>query len=156
MLTYILIGDILDTHKEGGLTMPMKEIAIDERIDLSSESYRKKLSLVMTRLFDHWNLQTTQQLNLLGLSENSRSLLGKYRKGSPLPSNRDILDRIGWLLAIHKALRLFYPKNEKFRYTWVTRRNKAFENKTPLDVMMEEGLIGISKVSRFLDHQRGL
>ena len=66
---------------------------------------------------------TAEQLNLLGLSETSRALLTKYRKGEPLPLSRDVQDRVGWLLSIHKALRLLYPQNEGLRYSWVSRRN---------------------------------
>ncbi|MDD5286061.1 MAG: MbcA/ParS/Xre antitoxin family protein, partial [Desulfuromonadaceae bacterium] len=78
------------------------------------------------------------------------------RNGEALPESRDTLDRVGWLMAIHKALGLLYPYNEDVRYSWVTRRNKAFDNLTPLDVMREQGIIGIARVSRYLDHYRGL
>jgi len=64
-------------------------------------------------------------------------------------------DRVGWLLAIHTALRLLYPRNEELRYSWVNRRNAAFDNLTPLAVMKEQGIIGIARVSRYLDFYRG-
>jgi hypothetical protein len=67
-----------------------------------------------------------------------------------------MLDRAGWLLAIHKALRLLYPRNEALRYSWVKRRNRDFDNFTPLELMIREGIIGIAKVSRYLDMERGL
>lgn len=117
---------------------------------------RKKLAEIIMRLFAVWGLDTATQLNLLGLSANSRALLSKYREGQhPLATTRDSLDRAGWLLSIHKALRLLYPKNETLRYTWVKRRNQAFDNLTPLEVMQEQGMIGIAKVSRYLDYIRG-
>jgi hypothetical protein len=123
--------------------------------DLFTEESRKGLAVLVLRLFDHWNLSTEQRLNLLGMRPTSRAVLGKYKKGAPLPPSRDVIDRAGWLLGIHKSLRLLYPRNEDIRYTWVCRRNEAFKNKAPIEVMTEEGLLGVAKVARYLDHLRG-
>lgn len=125
-------------------------------IDLASEESRGALSKMVIKLFRLWNLSTADQLELLGLSPKSRAMLARYGKGEALPGTRDILDRVGWLLAIHKALRLLYPQNEDIRYSWVSRRNAAFHNLSPLTVMKEQGIIGIAKVARYLDHYRGL
>lgn len=122
-----------------------------ERIGLTTEESRSRLAKLLTNLFARWDLSTVEQLNLLGLRPASRSHLTRYRRGRALANSRDMLDRAGWLLAIHKALRLLYPHNEALRYSWVKRRNRDFDNFTPLEVMMREGLIGIAKVSRYLD-----
>jgi len=124
-------------------------------VDLSSSDSRSALAKMLIKLFRLWGLSTADQLELLGLSPNSRAMLSKYGKGEALPATRDILDRAGWLLAIHKALRLLYPQNEDIRYSWVSRRNTAFNNLTPLTVMKEQGIIGIAKVARYLDFYRG-
>jgi hypothetical protein len=124
-------------------------------IDLTTKESRSKQAVLISNLFDHWKLNTEDQLNLLGLSPTSRSMLSKYRKGHPLSSSRDMQDRAGWLFAIHKALRLLYPRNPWLRYSWISRRNRAFDNLAPIDLMKDEGLIGISKVARYLDFQRG-
>ena len=126
-----------------------------ERIDFSNEDVRVRLSRVVTNLFSRWELSSEDQLSLLGLSSSSRAMLSKYRQGKPLSASRDTLDRVGWLLAIHKALRLLYPRNEQIRYSWVKRPNRAFENLPPLSLMFSQGIIGIAKVSRYLDMQRG-
>ena len=124
--------------------------------DLTGAYERKSLAKSLSRLFDQWELDNAARLNLLGLSEKSRALLPRYRSGDQgLPNSRDALDRAGWLLAIHKALRLLYPYNEELRRSWVRRRNRAFDNRTPLEVMTERGLIGLATVSRYLDYQRG-
>jgi hypothetical protein len=124
-------------------------------VDLNAEASRSELAKMIIRLFTHWKLSAADQLDLLGLSPRSRSMLARYAKGEALPISRDMLDRAGWLLAIHKALRLLYPQNEDILYSWVTRRNTAFDNLTPLAVMKEQGLIGIAKVARYLDFIRG-
>lgn len=131
------------------------EISSENRPDLTSDEARSGLAKLITKLFDLWQLSTADRLELLGQSPNSRANLTKYRNGAPLPNLRDLLDRVGWLLSIHKSLRLLYPHNESLRYTWVNHRNSAFENLTPLQVMRDDGIIGIAKVSRYLDYQRG-
>lgn len=130
-------------------------LAEEAQINLKGTEERKKLAKMATRLFELWNLSTADQLELLGLSQTSRSQLSKYRKGEALPSSRDMLDRIGWLLSIHKNLRLLYPRNENIRYTWINRKNTMLNEQRPLDVMKEKGLIGIASVARYLDFVRG-
>ena len=125
------------------------------QINLDGIEERKKLAKMVTRLFELWGLSTADQLELLGLSRTSRSQLIKYRKGGALPSSRDMLDRIGWLLSIHKNLRLLYPQNATIRYSWVNRRNQVLNAQRPLDLMKENGLIGIANVARYLDFLRG-
>lgn len=125
-------------------------------IDLDSESSRIKIAKMTLKLFDHWQLTQVEQLHLLGMSEQSRSSLDKYRKGEkPFPKSRDLLDRVGYLLAIHKALRLLYPQNSNIRYSWLNRRNKAFENYSPLEIIQHQGILGYARVTRYLDFVRG-
>ncbi len=125
-------------------------------VDLSTPESRARLARMIMRLFEHWQLSAGDQLNLLGLSPTSRALLSRYRRGEPLPGSRDVMDRVGWLLSIHKSLRLLYPYNVDLRYSWVSRRNRQFDNLAPLEIMREEGIIGIAKVARYLDHYRGV
>jgi hypothetical protein len=125
-------------------------------INLQGTEARGELATIIMRLFELWELSTADQLELLGLSPKSRGLLAKYAKGEALPESRDSLDRVGWLLAIHKALRLLYPQNPEIRYSWVNRRNTAFANLTPLTVMKEQGILGLARVSRYLDYYRGI
>jgi hypothetical protein len=132
------------------------QLAEEARINFEGTDERRKLAKMVTRLFELWKLSTAEQLELLGLSRTSRSQLSKYRNGGALPSSRDMLDRIGWLLSIHKSLRLLYPRNENIRYTWVNRQNQMLNEQRPLDVMKEKGLIGIASVARYLDFLRGI
>ena len=137
--------------------MRADELSEADEIDFTDEVNRRKIGIIIMSLFDRWNLSTEEQLNLLGLSPNSRALLTKYRKGqAAINPGRDTLDRVGWLLATHKALRLLYPENENIRYSWIKRRNRDFDNLTPLQIMTTEGMIGVAKVSRYLDFMRGM
>ena len=132
------------------------QVAEETRIDIESSEARSKLARMVTRLFELWKISTADQLELLGLSRTSRAQISKYRNGGAVPSSRDMLDRIGWLLSIHKSLRLLYPRNENIRYTWIKRRNRILDDQRPLDIMKYQGLIGIARVARYLDFLRGV
>lgn len=124
--------------------------------DLQLDQARRDLARVVSALFERWNLDGVSQLQLLGLSSESRKLLPRYRAGErALPAQRDILDRAGFLLGIHKGLRFLFPEDEALRFDWVHRRNAALDHATPLDIMLRDGLLGIARVARLVDFQRG-
>lgn len=129
-----------------------KQIRPDRPMDFESEQSRLKLTKMTMRLFEHWRLSTADQLELLGLSANSRRMLTQYRKDKALPNNRDMLDRLGWLMVIHQDLRTLYPKNPELCYSWVSRRNRHLDNLTPIEVMKEQGFLGIFRVAQLLEH----
>ena len=116
-----------------------------------TESDRSALSNMVTRAFDLWKLDTEAQLLLLGLSTSNRSALGRYRKGEPLAASRDLMDRVGHLLAIHKNLRLLFPQDRDLAYAWMTSCNRAFVGQTPVDIIRERGLAGLLAVRAYLD-----
>jgi hypothetical protein len=125
-------------------------------IDLSAEGSRRDLARVLAALFEKWQMPGDVQLALLGMSPESRKLLGLYRRGErALPNSRDTLDRAGYLLGIHKSLRLLFPEDEALRYGWIRLRNGLLEGRTPLEVMLDGGLVGVARVARFVDFQRG-
>jgi hypothetical protein len=119
------------------------------------EADRSVLAQMVMQLFDHWGLSTEQQLGLLGLASSNRAALGRYRKGEPVAANRDMIERIGHLLAIHKNLRLLFPHNRDLAYAWMRTRNQAFGGKTPVEVVMEAGFGGLLMVRSYLDRARG-
>jgi hypothetical protein len=106
-------------------------------------------------LFGHWQIGVQDQMALLGLSEGSRTTLMRYRRGEPLADQRDLLDRVANLLAIHRSLRILFPENRDLVYRWVTMPNKVFEGKTPVQFIREKGFLGLLTVRRYLDFERG-
>lgn len=132
----------------------MRAFKYSHHQDLVSNTQRIKLAKMLLQLFKHWEIDTTTQLVLLGLSPTSRAMLSHYRSGkTPLPFTQDILDRAGWLLIIHQALRSLYPDNPELCYNWIKFPNAALQNQVPLDFMKTKGLIGIAKIARFLQLQ---
>jgi hypothetical protein len=123
-------------------------------VDAGSREARGRLAAMVTRLLEHWQLTAPEQAEVLGLSAGSRSTLARYRGGEPLADNRDLLDRAGHLLGIHKSLRLLFPHDRDLAYRWMTQPNGRFGAR-PVDVIIERGFEGLLAVRRYLDFQRG-
>jgi|SRR5690554_1063911 len=117
---------------------------------------RGALARMIMALFDHWQLSTEQQAALLGLASGNRAALTRYRKGEPIGTSRDQYERVGHLLGIHKNLRLLFPQNRDLAYRWVTTRNKAFNNLTPVEIIQEWGFAGLLLVRGYLDRARSV
>jgi len=116
---------------------------------------RQELAKMIMKLFKHWQLSNEDQLALLGLSTTSRGALSRYRNGEPLSANRDLLERVGILLGIHKSLRLLFPHNKSYVYEWMNTPNRAFDRYTPTTAIRQWGFTGLLMVSAYLDRQRG-
>lgn len=115
---------------------------------------RKKLTKMVMRLLNEWQLSSAQQLQLLGLRETSRNMLIRYRDlDSILPYEQDKLDRVGILLAIYKNLYDLFPENKTLRLSWIKRKNKHLQNKPPLDLMLKDGLFGFAHILRYIELQ---
>ena len=116
---------------------------------------RKAVSSMLMRLFDHWQLSTEEQLDAVGFSPTNRAVLARYRRGEPIAASRDTLERAGHLLGIHKNTRLLFPHDRELAYAWIKTRNRAFDNRTPIDVIREFGFAGLLMVLAYLDRARG-
>ncbi|HSO05723.1 MAG TPA: MbcA/ParS/Xre antitoxin family protein [Pelomicrobium sp.] len=109
---------------------------------------------MIAQLLDHWGLSATEQAAVLGLSPENRSTIARYRHGAPLADNRDLLDRAGHLLGIHKSLRIIFPHDRDLAYRWIATPNRRLGAR-PLDIIIERGFEGLLAVRRYLDFERG-
>lgn len=116
---------------------------------------RGALAKMVMTLLDHWKLTTEDQAALLGIAASNRAALTRYRKGEPIGTSRDQYERVGHLLGIHKNLRLLFPQNRDLAYRWMSTRNKAFDNLSPVEVIKEWGFAGLLMVRSYLDRARG-
>ncbi|MCK6386754.1 MAG: MbcA/ParS/Xre antitoxin family protein [Zoogloea sp.] len=125
-------------------------------LDSATDSIdRKAIAGMLMKLFDHWKLSTEEQLDALGFSVTNRAALARYRRGEPISGSRDTLERAGHLLGIHKNLRLLFPADRDLAYAWIKTRNRAFDNRTPIEVIREFGFAGLLMVLAYLDRARG-
>ncbi len=120
-----------------------------------SEADRGAVAKMLMKLFEHWQLTTEEQLSMLGLAQDNRSALSRYRKGVPIAASRDMVERAGHLLGIHKNLRLLFPHNRGLAYAWMRSRNRAFDGLTPAQTISEYGFAGLLMVRAYLDRARG-
>lgn len=140
------------------LPVPKEELtmeAVAEREVTTSQDRGALAKMVMT-LLDHWKLGTEDQAALLGIASSNRAALSNYRSGKPIGTSRDQYERVGHLLGIHKNLRLLFPQNRDLAYRWMSTRNKAFDNLTPVEVVKEWGFAGLLMVRGYLDRARGV
>lgn len=131
-------------------------MSLSDAVHNHSDQDRKILARLVIRLFEHWRLDTEDQLSMLGLSTSNRAALSKYRKGEPLASSRDLLDRVGHLLYIHKSLRLIFPQDIDLAYLWMKQRNSKFEGRTPVEMVRECGFAGVLMVRSYLERTRNI
>jgi hypothetical protein len=117
---------------------------------------RGALAKMVMALLDHWKLPTEDQAALLGLATGNRTALTRYRKGESIGTSRDQFERVGHLLGIHKNLRLLFPQNRDLAYRWMSTRNLAFDNLTPVETVKEWGFAGLLMVRAYLDRARGV
>jgi len=125
-----------------------------QSIDIRSLHSRIALARMIVKLFNLWDISTSDQAALLGLASSSRSTLARYRKGGALDDNVDLIGRVGHLLGIHKALRIIFPHNRDLAYRWVCTPNRRFDGKSPVEIM-RDGYEGLLAVRRYLDFERG-
>lgn len=116
---------------------------------------RSALARMVMHVFRRWRLSNEEQFSMLGLTPSNQAVLNRYRRGKPLGSNRDLLDRAGHIIAIHKSLRLIFPQNRDAAYSWMTRRNLAFKGITPVELVKNYGFTGLLMVRAYLDRQCG-
>jgi len=111
------------------------------------------MTRMIMRLFEHWALSYEQQANMLSLSTKSRSTIANYKRGSSSVSqDRDTRDRVAYFLAIHQLLRNLFPLNKELAYAWPTSTNQYFLGQSPVEVITNEGLLGLVKVFRYLEN----
>jgi hypothetical protein len=104
-------------------------------------------------LSEIWGLSEAEALTLLG--QPSRSTLHTWRKGGGGKLDRDRLDRISYLLGIHKSLQVLFPERA-LAHAWLKKPNARFGGRSALEYMLEGSLVRLADVRRYLDHERGV
>lgn len=111
---------------------------------------------VFFSLSERWGLQAKQERILLGEPAASTFFSWKAEK-SAKKLDRDTLDRISYLMGIHKALNILLP-SPRAADEWIKKPNNAplFGGDSALNRMLSGNLADIAEIRRYLDAQRGL
>lgn len=125
---------------------------LDRNLRELSEAERVALSRTIVELLDHWGVSGSDQVTLLGLPPDTKArALRRYYENTPLPNSPDINERIDHLLGIADALRTSNPCSRTADVIWLHSINHRFENRMPIDAMIQDGLGGLLAVRTHLD-----
>lgn len=119
--------------------------------NLSSQQHIAITHVIMDTL-DNWKVNAADQIKILDLPKGTKTRgLRRYHENTPLPNEPNIMERIEHLLGIADALRTSFPSNYEMGTHWINKPHKRFENRSPLDTMIEDGLDGLMNVRANLD-----
>jgi hypothetical protein len=102
-------------------------------------------------LLQLWNTTDEEAATLLDLPVRTYR---RWKAGDLGRIDRDGKARLSNLMGIHKALRIIFREPQR-GYAWIKAPNKAFGNRTALDVMLGGELTDLMRVRRYLDAERG-
>jgi hypothetical protein len=101
-----------------------------------------------------WRVEPLEQTRLLGLPEKDAGRrFRRYRLGTTLPDDREVWIRVALLLHIDSAANQLFPHSALSANLWITTPSPRFAGKTPLELMLSQGLEGIRWVERTLTSQ---
>lgn len=110
------------------------------------------LSQVVASIFDLWHLGVEEQLRLLGFPQGTpATALTCLQGGAVFPDDGERLDRAEQILAIHESLRTAFPRSGVMAGYWLKQPHRRIGQRTPLAVMVEDGLPGLRQVRGLLD-----
>lgn len=109
-------------------------------------------SIVLIAQLNDWGISNADKVKLLALPSGTKArAIQHYQQGAPFPTEEDTQTRVAHFMGIANALRLAYPRNAQGGKLWLNRPNKHFDQRTPLSVMIEDGLTGITAVRIRID-----
>ena len=125
---------------------------LDLNLRTLGDEERVALSRTIVELLNRWGVQPEDQVTLLGLPADTKPrALRRYYENTPLPNSPEINERIDHLLGIADALRTSNPCSATADVIWLHAINHRFDNRTPIDAMIRDGLGGLLAVRIHLD-----
>ncbi|MDX1381560.1 MAG: MbcA/ParS/Xre antitoxin family protein [Xanthomonadales bacterium] len=106
------------------------------------------------RIAESWGLDNEQARTLLGAP--SRAQFYRLKAGRVNSLSRDMLERISYVLGIHKALRILFPDSAQAD-GWLMRPNRhpMFGGRPAMSRLLAGNVADLADVRRYLDAQRG-
>ena len=120
----------------------------DDRTRLSPTAAR-----AFVRLARKWALSTVEAAALLGVSASTWERMKRGDRAEPL--SQDQLTRVSALVGTFKALHLLFADAMADRWPQLPNSGPLFENKRPIDAMIEGGIPRMLDVRRYVDAARG-
>ena len=113
---------------------------------------RVSLTRAIMGILDAWGMPSAEQVAILDLpAKTPNRMMRRYREDTPFPDTMEVMARLEHIIGIADALRTTYPHNPSMGSIWMKRKNSRFQDRSPLQLIKEEGLNGILKVRTHLD-----
>lgn len=117
-----------------------------------SNQDRTELTRAIMNILDGWGMPSSEQVAILDLpAKTPNRMLRRYRDDTPFPDTPQVMARLEHIVGIADALRTSYPHNPSMGGLWMKKKNTRFQDRSPLQLICEEGLDGILKVRTHLD-----
>jgi len=103
-------------------------------------------------ILDSWGLKGEAQMAILDMPAGiPLRALRRYRENTPFPESEQVYTRIEHIVGITDALRTTYPHNPPMGILWLQQKNKQFQGRIPLQIILDDGLPGLEEVRAHLD-----
>jgi hypothetical protein len=123
----------------------------------ADEEDRARLSpaalAAMKGIAAHWHLRGDEVAALLGVSPSTWDRMAAGKWGQSL--SQDQLTRVSAIVGTFKALHLLFADDMADRWARLRNRGPLFENRTPIEAMIEGGIPTMLDVRRHVDALRG-
>lgn len=121
----------------------LQSLTNDEKIEFTKN---------IMAMLDNWGVSHENKILLLDLpAEIKTRVVRRFYIDRPLPDDSQVSQRIEHLMGIADAIRTSYPLNGQMAAFWLNKKNQRFENKTPLEFMLEGGTENVIAIRAHLD-----
>ena len=126
-----------------------------EQLLQRGSSVTSSLLPTIFNIFSHWRLIGTQQMTLLGLS-NEKTLYNWKNQPGKAKLTRDLLERTSYILGIYKSLQILLSDQE-LADQWLStpNDNPLFNGMAPLDRLLAGQVVDLAVIRNFLDTELG-
>jgi Protein of unknown function (DUF2384) len=107
------------------------------------------------KICQRWHLSTDLQIVLLGY-KGCASFGSQILNGYLLSSPQDVLDRVGYILAISLGLGFLFDNSERAELAWLNAPRESLNGSSPLAYMLEGRMENLMNVAAMVAHERGL
>lgn len=118
----------------------------------NTDDHNIEIAKAVMHTLDDWKLDGEHILSILALPEKIKVRhLSQFRNSTAFPDTDEVNERLRHILGIVDALSTSYPTNPRMSLFWMTRTSKKFQNRTPTQVIVEDGLEGLITIRKHLD-----
>ncbi len=131
----------------------MSAVLKPKPVDLQSVAAAQAALRTFWRLAEAWKLSVAEQITLLGVA---RTTLYQWKQGKVGPLDRNVLERLSYLLGIYSALQMLLPIPER-AHEWLRKPNATpfLGGRSAMDRMLAGQVADLFVVRQYLDAERG-